>query len=154
MLREVVRWSSIVSRHRGCPAPMAARSTRADEAGGIAAMGLRLARLFNPAIRSSYQLSGPAVREQLSGPAVLEQLSGPAVWEQQSGPAVWEQLSGPAVWEQLSGLAVWEQLSGLAVWEQLSGPAVWGAPGGLDNVSATTFSLPGMYLISAVNSAT
>ena len=46
------------------------------------------------------------------------------------------------------------QLSGQAVWEQLSGPAVWVAPGGLDRVSATTFSLPGMYLMSAVNSAT
>ena len=64
------------------------------------------------------------------------------------------QLSGPAVWELLSGPAVWEQLSGPAVWELLSGPAVWAAPGGLDRVSATTFSLPGMYLMSAVNSAT
>ncbi len=86
-----------------------------------------LARLFNPAALSSYQLSGPAV---------------------------WELLSGLAVWEQLSGPAVWEQLSGPAAWELLSGPAVWGAPGGLDKVSATTFSLPGMYLMSAVNSAT
>jgi hypothetical protein len=127
MLREVVRWSSIVLRHRSCAAAMAARSTWANVACGIPAICLPLARLFNSAIHSSYQLSGPAV------------------WEQLSGPAVWMWLSGPAVWEQLSGPAVWEQLSGPAVREQLSGPAVW---------VATTFSLPVMYLMSAVNSAT
>jgi hypothetical protein len=127
MLREVVRCNSIVSRHCGCAAAKAARSILADEAGGIAATAAGPAKLFKPAAFSSLQLSGPAV---------------------------WEQLSGPAVWEQLSGPAVWELLSGPAVWGLLSGPAVWAAPGGLDRVSATTFSLPGMYLMSAVNSAT
>jgi hypothetical protein len=136
MLREVVRCNSIVSRHCGCAAAKAARSILADEAGGIAATAAVLAKLFKPAAFSSYQLSGPAV------------------WEQLSGPAAWEQLSGPAVWEQLSGPAMWGLLSGPAVWGLLSGPAVWAAPGGLERVSATTFSLPGMYLMSAVNSAT
>ena len=126
-MREVVRCNSIVSRHCGCAAAKAARSILADEAGGIATTAAVLAKLFKPAAFSSYQLSGPAA---------------------------WEQLSGPAVWEQLSGPAVWELLSGPAVWGLLSGPAVWAAPGGLDRVSATTFSLPGMYLMSAVNSAT
>jgi hypothetical protein len=79
--------------------------------------------------------------------AVLAKLFKPAAFSSY-------QLSGPAVWEQLSGPAVWELLSGPAVWGLLSGPAVWAAPGGLDRVSATTFSLPGMYLMSAVNSAT
>ena len=36
------------------------------------------------------------------------------------------------------------QLSGPAVWAP-AGPAVWGAAGGLDMVSATTFSLPGIF---------
>jgi hypothetical protein len=92
---------------------MVARSTWADVAGKIAAIGLPLARLFNPAACSSFY-----------------------------------QLSGPAVWEQLSGAAVWEQLSGPTAWEQLSGPAVWAAPGSLDIVSATTLSLPGIYLVA------
>jgi hypothetical protein len=109
MLREVVRCNSIVSRHCGCAAAMAARSILADEAGGIAATAAGPAKLFKPAAFSSFQLSGPAV---------------------------WEQLSSPVVWERLYGLAVWE------------------VPGGLDNVSATIFSLPGIYLMSAVNSAT
>ncbi len=122
-----MRCNSIVSRHCGCADAKAVRSILVDEAGGIAATAAVLAKLFKPAALSSYQLSGPAV---------------------------WEQLSGPAVWEQLSGQAVWEQLSGPAVWELLSGPAVWAVPGGLARVSATTFSLPGMYLMSAVNSAT
>ncbi len=64
-------------------------------------LGLLLDRLFNPAICSSYQLFGPAVREQLSSLAAWEQLSGLAVWEQLSGLAVWEQLSSPVVWERL-----------------------------------------------------
>jgi hypothetical protein len=115
---------------------MTTRSTLANLAGGIAGLGLLLDRLFNPAICSLYQLSGPAVWEQLSSLAVWEQLSGLVVWEQLSGPAVWEQLSSPVVWERLYGLAVWE------------------VPGGLDNVPATIFSLPGIYLMAAVNSAT
>ncbi len=59
-------------------------------------------------------------------------LSGPAVWAR-AGPAV-RQLSGPAVWVP-------------------TGPAVRGAAGGLDMVSATTLSLPGMCLMSLVYSA-
>ncbi len=122
MLREVVHCNSIVSWHCGCAAAKAARSILADEAGGIAATAAVLAKLFNPAALSSYQLSGPAVWEQLSGPAVWGQLFGPVVWEQLSGPAVWELLSVPAVWELLSGPAVWELLSGPAVWAT---PAAW-----------------------------
>jgi hypothetical protein len=122
MLREVVHCSSIVSRHCGCAAAKAARSILADEAGGIAATAAVLAKLFKPTALSLYQLSGLAVWEQLSGRRCGSSYI--------SGPAVWELLSGPAVW----GL--------------LSGPAVWAAPGGLDRVSATTFSLPGMYLMS------
>jgi hypothetical protein len=87
---------------------MTTRSTLANLAGGITGLGLLLDRLFNPAICSLYQLSGPAVWEQLSSLAVWEQLSGLVVWEQLSGPAVWEQLSSPVVWERLYGLAVWE----------------------------------------------
>jgi hypothetical protein len=59
-------------------------------------------------------------------------------------------LAGPALWV-LAGPAV-RQLSGPAVWAP-AGPAVRGAAGGLDMVSATTFSLPGMCLMSLVYSA-
>ena len=59
-------------------------------------------------------------------------------------------LSGPAVWV-LAGPAV-RQLSAQAVWVP-TGPAVRGAAGGLDMVSATTLSLPGMCLMSLVYSA-
>ncbi len=69
----------MVSPHRGCAAAMVPRLTWADVAGGIAAIRLPLDRLFSPAIRSSYQLSGLAVWEQLSSPVGWEQLSGPVV---------------------------------------------------------------------------
>ena len=60
---------------------MTTRSTLANLAGGITGLGLLLDRLFNPAICSLYQLSGPAVWEQLSSPVVWERLYGLAVWE-------------------------------------------------------------------------
>jgi hypothetical protein len=86
--------------------------------------GTSAVRLFSPAKVSSNQAL----------------LSGPAVWVL-AGPAV-RQLSGPAVWAR-AGPAV----------RRLSGPALRGAAGGLDMVSATTLSLPGMCLMSLVYSA-
>jgi hypothetical protein len=94
---------------------------------------------------SAAQAGGKAVQP---GQGLLQLLSGPAVWVL-AGPVV-RQLSGLVVWVQ-AGLAG-RQLSGPAVWAP-TGPAVRGAARGLDMVSATTFSLPGMCLMSLVYSA-
>jgi hypothetical protein len=125
--REDDRMAACVPPQRSWSAAIAEKLISAAQAGGTSAV-----RLFRPARVSSNQalLSGPAVWV-LAGPAV-RQLSGPAVWAR-AGPAV-RQLSGPAVWVP-------------------TGPAVRGAAGGLDMVSATTFSLPGMCLMSLVYSA-
>ena len=127
--------AACVSPQRSWAAAIAEKLISAAQAGGTSAV-----RLFSPAKVSSNQalLSGPAVWV-LAGP-VVRQLSGPALWAQ-AGPAV-RQLSDPAVWAP-TGPAVWAP----------TGLAVWGAAGGLDMVSATTFSLPGMCRMSLVYSA-
>jgi hypothetical protein len=132
--REVGRLAACVSLQRGCAATIAENLISAAQACGTSAV-----RLFSPARVSSNQalLSGLAVWV-LAGPAVRK-LSGPALWAQ-AGPAV-RQLSDPAVWAP-TGPAVWAP----------TGLAVWGAAGGLDMVSATTFSLPGMCRMSLVYS--